>query len=1142
MQTDINSNKRMLADDPQYFGGYLNMARHNIFLINNHIADKFNINRLTNEDKISGDDCYIVRESKENINYRYSFLTRFMPIAKTFDTDQLPKIEFNNLSANEKIGLNYQELVLQLKVSFKYLNKFRNDYSHYYSTKTKTNRIINLDKNLSVFLRKSYLRAIEYSKKRFVGVFSEEDYKLASGLTIVESDNKITEKGLVFFTCMFLDRENAFQFINKIIGFKGTHTKEFKATREVFSAFCVKLPHNRFMSDNPTEAFVLDMLNELNRCPADLFNVLTEKDKVAFLPKFENNDEKKLNIEKNSIPENLAIEDYEDYIQNISKRIRYKPRFSYFALKFLDKTTFTDTVLFQINLGKFQTNAYDKEFNGKQEKRSIIENVKAFGRLNDFSIPDDIDFKNETNIELIRKEAQEYVETKINKPRYEKATFEQFAPHYNLEQNKIAFQLSPSGKHMQMYSVLKKTANNESKSEYHLKHKAPTAFISEHELKKIVLLEIIDKGKAVQLITKFIEKNKNHLFDKEFIDNIKSKLSFNDEFQRKFDNKKYVAYTEGKLKHLHYRKSELNKLLKEHGLDIKQIPARIIDYCIDIKDVKEESAIANRIKAMKADCKDRLKTVEKGKAPKTGQMATFLARDIVDMVIDESTDLGAKTTKRKITSFYYDKMQECLALYADDEKQKTFNAICIELNLFNKEKGHPFLADLNINEIKNTYEFYKKYLIEKGHKYLQKTGRSGKPYEIDISWMRKTFYKEVKVWNEKKKKNEFKTVIAIPQDLSHVPFSIRNLEKEKKSFNKWLIEKRTKPIDLPINLFDNELKKTLQKKLSELGIAYNEKDTYFYLLKRWFTEDNLQAFYNYERAYTVYDEKINFKLGTKPHIKDYFIDKLNSITNNENKRRKSQNKKELQKAQVLDILNKSITENEKAIRFTHETDRILLLMIKEIVQSENFNLTLKEIDIALGQEIEIEETVKGTLSYDTYGAKIIDNNLKPSIERTITATRKRKDFSILKKLKTDRRLPELFNYFEEVKIPYDRIKLELDSYTKAKQLVFDAAFNLEKLLIDKAEEDICTLHKNMDDIPNIQHAAYLEWLKNKEYINTDEFDLLKTVRNVFSHNQFPPKGILNKLANLKIDDNKPIAEQIYEKYNEKIGAILSKIR
>lgn len=35
-------NTRTLVDDPQYFGGYLNMARHNIYNISNYFAQEFN--------------------------------------------------------------------------------------------------------------------------------------------------------------------------------------------------------------------------------------------------------------------------------------------------------------------------------------------------------------------------------------------------------------------------------------------------------------------------------------------------------------------------------------------------------------------------------------------------------------------------------------------------------------------------------------------------------------------------------------------------------------------------------------------------------------------------------------------------------------------------------------------------------------------------------------------------------------------------------------------------------------------------------------------------------------------------------------------------------------------------------------------
>ena len=1112
--------KRTLENDPQYFGAYLNMARHNVFVIGNHLAIRFNGQKKDNEEHIS--DSFIARKLTQKPNHVFSHLTRFLPIAKVFDTEQLPKTEKDELSEEKNIGKDFTELSEKLKLCFSELNSFRNDYSHYYSLENETNRKINISEKLSQFIDENYTRAIGYSKQRFKGVFEDRHFKLASEIKLVD-ENRITRRGLVFFTCLFLDRENAFQFINKIIGFKGTHTLDFKATREVFSAFCVRLPHSRFISDDPKQAFVLDMLNELNHCPAILFDALNKNDKRYFLPQITTH-EKLKNIEENSIPKDLPEEDYETYRESITKQIRYKSRFDYFALKYLDSTDLTKKILFHINLGKYQIDKYEKEFSGQKEDRPIIENVKGFGRLEDFNNPE----QNENiDIDKIREEAENFCNNKIKgKINSETSEFEQFAPHYSIEQNKIAFFVYRGGRDNIKFPALKKSNKPDNKSRFRLKRAKPNGFISVHELKKIVLLEILEKGKAETLISDFLELNNNKIFDINFIENIKNELVFDNDFKRKFRGKSVSAYSDNKLKELTRRKSELNNVLKEYNLNVKQIPNRIVDYCLDIVSVKEESEIANKIKAMKKDCTDRLKTKNKGKAPKIGKMATFLARDIVNMVIDEDI-------KEKITSFYYDKMQESLALYIDNEKQKTFNDICNELNLFNKEKGHPFLADLQTNNIKNTYDFYEKYLLKKGagKKHEWKKGRRGKyKAETDISWMYKTFYKKEKVWNDVKGKYEYPTKVTLPENLSKIPLSIRNFDKEKSEFKDWLKNRKEQAIDLPTNIFDNALVTALRKKLDEKNTPYKQTDKYHFLLKLWFGENNLQPFYDYEREYTVYDKKINFKLGTKPTIKDYFTNEIAKVRNSENKERRKSGKAQLQENQVLAVFNNAITKNEKAIRFTHETDRILLLMIKELINSDkNWDIKLTTIKEALSEIIEIRQEITGKLSFEP--------KKDQEISKTITDKQKRKNFSVLRKLVSDRRLPELFEYYDTDEIPYSKIKVELSSYNKVKELIFDRAFELEKTLIEIAKNNIISLKKGSSK--NLQHEPYLQWLLDKNVITENEFRFLKVVRDTFSHNQFPPKETIKHFVN--IDNEKLLSVQIYEIYNRKNQDLLNKI-
>ncbi len=1110
-------NKRTLDNDPQYFGDYLNTARHNVFVINNNIVFKFTDKEkiLTNEDDISGSKIFISNKLKKKQNHIFSHLEKLLPIVKVFNPEKLPTEKTIDRVENADKEIKFDEMAENLQICFKKLNSLRNDFSHYYSIENEEKKILEVSEKLSNFISINYKRAIEFTKKRFKNVFEEQHFELATNMAnyLIEN-NKITEKGLVFFTCLFLDRENAFHFINKIIGFKATHTQEFKATREVFSVFCVKLPHNRFVSENPKQALALEMLNELDKCPKNLFEVLTDFNKLNFLPTI-----------------NTLEEDYEDYSINIIKRTRYSSRFNYFALQYLDSTQFTEKILFHINLGRYQIDKYDKKFLNTKEERPIVENAKAFGRLEKFLLPVNTDT---IAIEEIKKEAKKYYEEKIsNKIDTNTSEFEQFAPHYNIKQNKIGFKYiaGRGSKDAVICPKLVKSQNIRNKSKYNLKLIQPNAFLSIHELKKIVLLNIIDKGKAEQIIDNFFKLN-NTIFDINFIEEVKKQLYFEKTFYKKFRaNKNKTAYNNENRTDLKTRKIKLNEILENYNLNDKQIPSRIINYWLAISAVKNKHVISNRIKTVKKDCSFRIKNIKQGKSPKIGEMATFLAHDIVDLIIE-------KEVKQKITSFYYHKMQECLALYADKEKKDIFHQICNELNLLNKDKGHPFLVYLQINKINNTSEFYEKYLTEKGTKkrtivrYNRRKQRN-EQREVEDSWIFNNFY-NLK-WNEKAKKQL--TEVELPENMKKLPLSIRNLNKEKNNFSEWLENRKKLAVDLPTNIFDNAIKIALQKILDKKGIIYKQSDKYHYLLKLWFGENNLQGFYNYEREYIIYDEKINFTLGTKPKIKNYFYNKLNFTYHKLYKQRELVRKTNrrlpsILKKQVLAVFNNVITENEKAIRFNHETDRILLLIIKNTIESDNdLNIKLNELKNTLNENIEIKQKISGKLSFEPNKGK--------QIEKTIVDNRKRKDFSILKKFVHDRRLPELFEYFKDTIIQHSKLKKELQTYNKVKELIFDHAFVLEKKLIEIDRDEIISLHNTRSNKSNIQHEPYLMYLKNKNLINENEFVLLNIVRNTFSHNQFPPKATIEKFAD--INNSKTFSEQIYQVYDSKIREVLQKI-
>jgi hypothetical protein len=416
-----------LTDTPWYFGAYFNMARHNIYLISNKISDKFNLSKLGNEEDISG--SFLVNKDtieKNGLNLLYTSITRFIPVIKVFSSDLLTK-ELKEEA--EFQGVDIDKTIHFLKLAFEELNAFRNDYSHFYLANG-AKRKISIGEDFAIYLRKLFAYAISYTKVRFKDVFPENSFNLVENIIfnqLIDENNIISIRGLVFFCNLFLDKENAFHFFNKVTGFKDTRTYDFLATREVFTVFCVKLPHDKFVSDDSDQALQLDILNYLNRVPMDLHNALTESGKKQFQPHLDKLT--KGNIAENSIGKDVKEEDYEKYIEAISTLKRNEDRFTEFALKYLDKRD-TFNFHFQIHLGKSKIKSYKKSVLGdspNEDNRAIIKDIKTFGKLSTF-----LDESEEVKEKIVEEKdfKKLFVGDNIE-------YFTQYAPKYNIKNNKI---------------------------------------------------------------------------------------------------------------------------------------------------------------------------------------------------------------------------------------------------------------------------------------------------------------------------------------------------------------------------------------------------------------------------------------------------------------------------------------------------------------------------------------------------------------------------------------------------------------------------------------------------------------------------------------------------------------------------------
>lgn len=1115
-------NVRTLKDDPQYFGGYLNMARLNIFNISNHIADKLSVTTLLNEESISS-SFLCNSNQKLNWNKAYAMTLRFMPLLKVFDTEQLP--EHRASKKDKEKGKEFGKMCESLRTVFGELNQFRNDYSHYASTEENFTRKIEISAELAEFLTCNFNRAIEYTKQRFAGTYKDEDFKLAAKMQMVQG-NMITTEGVVFLTSLFLEREHAFLFIGKVKGLKGTQYKEFVATREVFMSFCVNLPQDKLISDDYKQSLTMDIINELTKCPNTLYNVLDESAREQFIPQLDESEAE--NVRQNSINEDDITEetDYAQYMEDITKRVRHSNRFPYFAMRYIDELDLLGQFKFQLDLGKLKLDTYPKFYMGEDVDRPITENVSAFGKLSDYQIKDKVQEK------VVKENST--------------VQFDQFAPHYNMECNKIGLSRKAQT------AIVINPSNPKAKSSYKLKQPIPEAFLSIKELPKVVLLEYFSPGEAEHLIKEFIIVNSDKLMNLDFIKEVKGKLpNFGKPFYKKVTIKG-ECYSKDELNELEARKKLLDQVLKKYGLNTKQIPTRITEYWLNIRDVRIQNVISERIKSMKKDCTTRLKALKKldeagkGKVPKIGEMASFLARDIVSLVIDPEK-------KKKITSFYYDKLQASLALFADPDKKKEFiHLVKDELNLFTAG-GHPFLKDINFTSINYTSDLYKKYLEEKGCKII-----NGK---TDISWIFRTFYKKEPGKNSSKPVTKVKLPLDKDgnPDRKQLPHSLYALGNSKtdntiEELQKWievLLKGKTKqdckkPVDLPTNLFDSRLIELLQKQTGDASVAPKLNG----LFVTWWKSrgDSTQPFYNDKRKYIIYDQEVCFHPNTKEKFQEYYqsaLDKAFKLKREERRQEMLLNRSlpDIQLKDMKKIFNITLSDTEKEIRILQEEDRVLLLMLEKLMGSDLAgNLYLKNIDKLLDEMVEIRQPVKTYLSFNENG-EIAGKEDRLQISKDIISHGSRKNYGLLRKYVHDRRMPELFEYYQTDEIPLETIKQELAAYNEAKQIVFDKVFDLERALIERYKAEVRAHFVSKDGRSilkgNIQHYPYLDLLKSKGVIPEDTYRFLKAVRNCYSHNQYPHKKTMETFVREWNTSN--FANQIVEIYEEKIDEIIRKI-
>ncbi len=1090
--------------DKHFWAAFLNLARHNVYITVNHINKILELkNKKDQEIIIDNDqDILAIKTLWEKVNGDLNktgrlreLMTKHFPFleAAIYTKNKEDKEEVKE--EKQAKAQSFESLKHCLFLFLEKLQEARNYYSHYkYSESTKEPMLEKelLKKMYNIFDDSIQLVINDYQHNKDIN--PKEDFKhldrTEEEFNYYFTTNKkgnITESGLLFFVSLFLEKKDAIWMQKKLRGFKDSRQKYQKMTNEVFCRSRMLLPKLRLESTQTQDWILLDMLNELIRCPKSLYERLKEEDREKF-----------------KVPFDSVDEDYDAEQEPFKNTlVRHQDRFPYFALRYFDYNEIFTNLRFQIDLGTYHFSIYKKLIGGQKEDRHLTHKLYGFERIQEFAKQNRPD-----EWKAIVKDLDSY-ETS------EEPYISETTPHYHLENQKIGIRFK--GDDNIMWPSLNKGTTVNGRSKYNLGTSFQAeAFLSVHELLPMMFYYLLLKK----------EDPNNGKVNAEKVEGFIKK-----EIRRMYTL--YDAFANEKINSV----EELKAYCKNKGFQERHLPKQMITI-LKNKSKDMVKAAKRKQKEMIKDTKNRLAALDKQtqgeiedggrniRLLKSGKIASWLVDDMMRFQPVQRDNNGYPLNNSKANSTEYQLLQRTLALFGSEHDRLT--PYFKQMNLIGKDNPHPFLKWTKWEECTNILSFYRSYLTKKidflnklkpedwkknQHFLMLKEPKVNRDtlvqgWKNGFNLPRGIFTEPIKEWfirhqNESDKYKDVKDLdrvgfIArviplffseeykdIVQPFYNYPFNVGNINRpEEKNFLDY--EKRKELWKQNKVRFKDYKAKEKPKKMTD-----KEKEEYRSYL-------DFQSWKKFERELRLVR---NQDIVTWLLCMELF-DKLKV---------EGLNVEELQKLRLKDIDTDTAKKEKNNI-----LNRVMPMQLP---------VTVYEID----------------KSFNIVKDKPLHT---VCIEETNTKLLKQGNFKALVK---DRRLNGLFSFIDtsseaELKsnpISKLRVEYELGEYQNARIEIIKDMLVLEKMLID-----------NDKNLPTNKFSVMLNsWLKGKAEADKARFqndvDLLIAVRNAFSHNQYPMyssevfKGmeLLNPSSAEFKDKELGIANQLKEKVKEAIKKI-----
>jgi hypothetical protein len=651
-------------DDKPFFASYLSMARGNAYITLHYIAERVGSRAHDDEEHLQDSKLWQALESTEKPDVSQR-IVKLLDAHFPFLRVMLQHDETEGKLRDEPP--THQQYADVMKMLLTHLNSYRNYYTHAEHTEPKT------DRDVIYRMRTAFDAARREAKKRFSLTDADVEHlvRLKSEgrgankkvvekegyiYSFLDSENKLTEKGLAYFICLFLEKDYAYEFLKKLRDFKDSRTADKQATAEVFTLYRIRIPQVRLQSDEGQIALMLDMINELKRCPAPLHDVLNPDDKK----RFDTQDD----AEGDEMMPQMAMK-------------RKEERFSYFALRYLDETQALPTLRFQVDLGNYYHKVYPKVIDGETRWRRLHKGLKSFGRLNEF------------NMESRPKEWTDITKKTHELPEdYDRPYIADTTAHYHSANNQIAMKLCATAKGFPKLS--EKPWNVQ-----------PDIWISEDELPAMVFYDWLDRqvrtnktSAAQSLILGHRTKIGKLLSD---IKEGNVAGTYTDETLMRELNARG-------LKQKQVPDDLIGYLLGIHGRSYHENAAAILKGMAEETEKRLEGLERDRARAAEKPGKKLYRPL------RPGHIADWLAHDLIRLQPPHPGQKD-KTNTGRANSTEFQVLQARLARYGSDRDllPDAFRMCGLILS----ENPHPFLHKINVTNHHGMYSFYQAYLVKR---------------------------------------------------------------------------------------------------------------------------------------------------------------------------------------------------------------------------------------------------------------------------------------------------------------------------------------------------------------------------------------------------------------------------------------------